>query len=161
MTDVFDEAKRILAALTVDDDAPECPDCGQNGCGWDRYDRLERLAGEVVPELITEMERLYVDRRLSGQANLLLARIVAAANLGAIDGADGFAESYNLPVGPIHKAIPFLQEQGIVVTADGQIRTTQHHTHREPQEKTCPTGTAPQDATTSWAAVAKRNTARP
>lgn len=65
---------------------------------------------------------LAVHRRLSGQANLLLARIVAAANLGAIDGADGFIESYNLPVGPIHKAIPFLNEQGIVVTEEGQIK---------------------------------------
>lgn len=75
----------------------------------------------LIRDVVAEMERLYADRRLGGQANLLLARIIAAANLGAINGADGFVESYNLPVGPIHKAIPFLQEQGIVVTADGQI----------------------------------------
>lgn len=56
------------------------------------------------------------------EANDLLARIVAAANVSAIDGEDGFIESYNLPVGPIHKAIPYLARQGIVVTADGQIR---------------------------------------
>lgn len=56
------------------------------------------------------------------EANHLLAKIVASAMVGAIEGADGFVESYNLPVGPIHKAIPFLQEQGIVVTYDGQIR---------------------------------------
>jgi hypothetical protein len=61
------------------------------------------------------------DSRLLRQANYLLARIVAAANLGAIEGQDGFIESYSLPVGPVHKAIPFLQEQGIVVTNDGQI----------------------------------------
>jgi hypothetical protein len=78
-------------------------------------------APDMVRELVAEVERLSADRRLSGQANLLLARIVAAANLGAIDGSDGFIESYNLPVGPIHKAIPFLQEQGIVITEDGQI----------------------------------------
>lgn len=57
------------------------------------------------------------------RANYLLARIVAAANVGAIDGPDGFIESYNLPVGPIHKAIPFLNEQGIHVTWDGEIKT--------------------------------------
>jgi len=62
-----------------------------------------------------------VEKRILGQANYLLARIVAAANLGAVEGEDGFIKSYNLPVGPIHKAIPFLQEQGIVVTLDGQI----------------------------------------
>jgi hypothetical protein len=72
--------------------------------------------------LRAEIEHLAADRRLLGQANLLLARIVAAANLGAIDGQDGFIESYNLPVGPIHKAIPFLNEQGITVTNDGQIK---------------------------------------
>jgi hypothetical protein len=88
--------------------------------------RFIAAARSLVPELLAEVEKLRAvaakDRRLSGQANLLLARIVAAANLGAIDGADGFIESYNLPVGPIHKAIPFLHEQGIVVTNDGQIK---------------------------------------
>jgi hypothetical protein len=59
LTEVIEEAKRILEALVVDDDAPECPDCGQSGCGWDRYDRLEKLAAEVVPELIAEVERLH------------------------------------------------------------------------------------------------------
>lgn len=81
----------------------------------------------LIREVVAEMERLYVERRLYGQANLLLARIVAAANVGAIDGADGFVESYNLPVGPIHKAIPFLQDQGIVVTLDGQIHNGPEH----------------------------------
>jgi hypothetical protein len=83
---------------------------------------------ELVPstteEDCAELERVRAEcathRKLSGQANYLLARIVAAANLGAI-GTGDFIESYNLPVGPIHKAIPFLQEQGIVVTTDGQI----------------------------------------
>jgi len=78
----------------------------------------------AIDRIADELERLYIDRRLSGQANYLLARIVAAANLGAIDGADGFVDSYSLPVGPIHKAIPFLQEQGIVVTVDGQIKNS-------------------------------------
>lgn len=72
---------------------------------------LEKLRSEMATH-----------RRLSGQANYLLARIVAAANLGAIEGKDGFIESYSLPVGPIHKAIPFLNEQGITVTEDGQIK---------------------------------------
>lgn len=58
------------------------------------------------------------------QAMDLLAEVVAAANLGAVDGDDGFVESYNVPVGPIHKAIPFLAEQGIVVTSDGQVRVS-------------------------------------
>ena len=56
-----------------------------------------------------------------GQANYLLARVVAAANVGAVDGEDGFIERYDMPVGPIHKAIPFLSEAGIVVTLDGRI----------------------------------------
>ncbi|MEN6545198.1 MAG: hypothetical protein ABFE07_04075 [Armatimonadia bacterium] len=79
-----------------------------------------------LADLEAEVDRLRAEnatnRRLSGQANYLLARIVAAANLGAIEGADGFIEAYNLPVGPIHKAIPFLAEQGIAVTQDGQIK---------------------------------------
>lgn len=82
----------------------------------------EHPAQSVLVELIAEVEHLSANRRLLGQANYLLARIVATANLGAIDGTDGFVDSYNLPVGPIHKAIPFLQEQGIVVTTDGQIK---------------------------------------
>lgn len=84
----------------------------------DAYD----AAPGLVRELVAEVERLSVDRRLSGQANYLLARIVAAANLGAIDGDDGFIEAYLIPTGPIHKAIPFLNEQGIHVTNDGQIK---------------------------------------
>jgi hypothetical protein len=82
---------------------------------------LETVGGgiDVHAELVAERN---THRKLSGQANYLLARIVAAANIGAIDGSDGFVESYNLPVGPIHRAIPFLSEQGIVVTLDGQIR---------------------------------------
>ena len=83
---------------------------------------LMQRKADLVPELAAELERLYADSRLLGQANYLLAKVVAAANVGAIDGEDGFVESYNLPVGPIHKAIPFLQEQGIVITQDGQIK---------------------------------------
>lgn len=81
---------------------------------------------DAQADLEAEVDRLRAEnatnRRLSGQANYLLARIVAVANLGAIEGADGFIEAYNLPVGPIHKAIPFLAEQGIAVTQDGQIK---------------------------------------
>lgn len=83
--------------------------------GWEDGALAER---ERPP---AEVERLRTDSLLLGQANYLLAKIVAAANLSAIDGDDGFVESYNLPVGPIQKAIPFLNEQGIVVTEDGQI----------------------------------------
>lgn len=100
---------------------------------------VDRLRGQVeirrnaqyllavqAGELRAEVERLRAEnalnRRLSGQANYLLARIVAAANVSAIEGADGFIESYSLPVGPIHKAIPFLNEQGVAVTSDGQIK---------------------------------------
>lgn len=79
----------------------------------------------VIAELRERAEEAEAERdqhrKLSGQANYLLARIVAIANISAIEGADGFVASYDMPVGPIHKAIPFLSEQGIVVTLDGRI----------------------------------------
>lgn len=84
---------------------------------------MDSRDAETIDHLRAENARLATDRRLLGQANLLLARIVAAANLGAVDGQDGFIESYNLQVGPIHRAIPFLHEQGIVVTNDGAIHS--------------------------------------
>ena len=74
---------------------------------------------------LREFDRLAKQAALGGEANYLLAKIVAAANLGAIDGDDGFVEAYNLPVGPIHKAIKFLNEQGIHITNDGQIKSHQ------------------------------------
>ena len=60
------------------------------------------------------------DARIS-EANRILARIVSAANKGPIEGEDGFILGYEMSVGPIHAAIPFLQKQGIVVTTDGTI----------------------------------------
>lgn len=62
-----------------------------------------------------------MDNELS-EANAILARIVAAANMGALEGEDGFVWGYQMSVGPIHAAIPFLQKQGIVVTLKGEIR---------------------------------------
>jgi len=56
------------------------------------------------------------------EANSILARIVAAANKAPLEGEDGFILGYQMAVGPIHAAIPFLQKQGIVVTARGDIR---------------------------------------
>jgi hypothetical protein len=78
----------------------------------------KHLAAEVA-RLTEERDK---HRKLSGQANYLLARVVAAANISPIEGEDGFVASYDMPVGPIHKAIPFLAEQGIHVTYDGQIK---------------------------------------
>lgn len=96
-------------------DDSRCPACGST-----EHDGRKSLCP------YEEIEHLRIDnathRRLSGQANYLLARVVAAATLGAVEGDDGFIQSYNLPVGPIHKAIPFLNEQGIIVTNDGQIK---------------------------------------
>lgn len=57
----------------------------------------------------------------------LLARIVALANISAIDGEDGFVASYDMPVGPIHAAIPFLASHGIVATIDGRVLKTPGH----------------------------------
>jgi hypothetical protein len=108
-----------------------CPDCGVRGGFETGTAEFIAAAPQLVQELADEVERLRAEsakhRRLSGQANYLLARIIAAANLSAIDGDDGFVASYNLPVGPIHKAIPFLNEQGIVVTNDGQIKNAADH----------------------------------
>lgn len=56
------------------------------------------------------------------EANMILARIVAAANKGPLEGEDGFILGYQMAVGPIHAAIPFLQKNGIVVMPDGEIR---------------------------------------
>lgn len=71
----------------------------------------------------TVAESFSEDHRLAGQGNYLLARIVAVANVSAIDGEDGFVARYDMPVGPIHAAIKYLAEQGIYVTYDGQILT--------------------------------------
>ena len=98
---------------------------GRCACGGWEGNRVDHGAHQIE-QLGAAGWNVVQDRKLLGQANYLLARIVSAANLGAIDGADGFVESYNLPTGPIHKAIPFLQEQGIVVTTDGQIQTCPH-----------------------------------
>lgn len=88
--ELLEEANRILEALVVDDDALECPDCGQNGCGWDRYDRLEKLAAEVVPELIAEVEQLHDLIRLGlarGDAFRTPAAAGARAELRRVAGA--------------------------------------------------------------------------
>lgn len=50
-----------------------------------------------------------------------LARIVSVANLVAHEGPDGFVAGYDMPVGPIHAAIPLLTSHGIVVNLDGTI----------------------------------------
>lgn len=80
--------------------------------------RAMQVLADALEQADHELAQLRVRE---GQANYLLARLVAAANISAIEGADGFIERYDMPVGPIHKAIPFLAEQGIVVTYDGQI----------------------------------------
>lgn len=50
------------------------------------------------------------------EADEILARIVSAANKGALPGEDGFIWGYQMAVGPVHAAIAYLQRQGIVVT---------------------------------------------
>ena len=87
---------------------------------WDEIHTIVN-ALEKSSELASTRQQLAEARKLSGQANYLLARVLSVANVSAIDGADGFIERYDMPVGPIHKIIPFLNEQGIVVTNDGQI----------------------------------------
>ena len=51
----------------------------------------------------------------------VLAHIVSQANVNAVDGDDGFIARYDLPVGSIHKAIPFLARHGIVVDDFGAV----------------------------------------
>ena len=51
----------------------------------------------------------------------VLARVVSSANTGAINGDDGFVESYNVMPGPIHAAIPLLARHGVVVDQDGLV----------------------------------------
>lgn len=57
----------------------------------------------------------------------ILAHIVAQANVNPVAGDDGFIKRYDMPVGSIHKAIPFLAKHGIVVDEYGQV-------HRAAQE---------------------------
>lgn len=85
----------------------------------DRYGNCD-CVDEMIDAVLKQTDYAEV-RKLQGQANYLLSRIVAAANISAIEGKDGFIQGYDMPTGPIHKAIPFLQEQGIAVTYDGQI----------------------------------------
>ena len=47
--DVVDRAKVALAKRL-------CPDCGDERCGWEKHDELERAA-KLVPELVAEVER--------------------------------------------------------------------------------------------------------
>lgn len=54
----------------------------------------------------------------------ILAHIVSQANVNPVGDGD-FIERYDMPVGSIHKAIPFLQRHGIVVDTYGGI-------HRSP-----------------------------
>ena len=50
----------------------------------------------------------------------VLAHIVAQANVNPVGDGD-FIERYDMPVGSIHKAIPFLARHGIVVDMYGYI----------------------------------------
>lgn len=49
--DLISRAKAALAQRL-------CPDCGDERCGWEKYDELERAAA-LVPELVAEVERLH------------------------------------------------------------------------------------------------------
>lgn len=51
--DVVDRAKAALAKRL-------CPDCGDERCGWEKYDELERAA-KLVPELVAEVEQVRDD----------------------------------------------------------------------------------------------------
>lgn len=56
----------------------------------------------------------------------VLAHIVAQANVNPVGDGD-FIERYDMPVGSIHKAIPFLARFGIVVDVYGYVhRSTDH-----------------------------------
>lgn len=54
----------------------------------------------------------------------VIAHIVSQANVNMVEGEDGFISRYDMPVGSIHKAIPFLQRHGIVVDEFGAIHGT-------------------------------------
>lgn len=59
----------------------------------------------------------------------VLAHIVSQANVNPVvaeDAAGEFISRYDMPVGSIHKAIPFLARHGIVVDRYGYV-------HRRPQ----------------------------
>lgn len=50
----------------------------------------------------------------------IIAHIVSQANVNPVGDGD-FVERYDMPVGSIHKAIPFLQRRGIVIDQYGYI----------------------------------------
>lgn len=61
-----------------------------------------------------------------------LARIVSVANVCAVEGDDGFIAGYDIPVGPIHGAIPLLARHGITVNIDGTIHRSTEPIHSHP-----------------------------
>jgi len=96
--------------------SPDCPprphlkvDCTADD--WDEHD----------PAMTPPSEADSAGEDGLGEVLTVLARIVASANTGAIDGDDGFIESYNVMPGPVHAAIPLLARHGIVATWDGAL----------------------------------------
>ena len=61
-----------------------------------------------------------ITREELAEALDVLAHIVAQANVNPVGDGD-FIERYDMPVGSIHKAIPFLARHGIVVDMYGYI----------------------------------------
>ncbi len=71
-------------------------------------------------------ERMLTEQRLVDAAVLVealevIAHIVSQANVNPVDGEDGFIARYDMPVGSIHRAIPFLNRHGWYVDIYGQI----------------------------------------
>ena len=56
----------------------------------------------------------------------ILSHIVSQANVNYVEGEDGFIKRYDMPVGSIHRAIPFLHRYGIVVNQYGKIHRARH-----------------------------------
>lgn len=108
---------------------------------WEYAAAIDVLLAEVRRQAV-EVERLragkaeqveradkWLDRTQDSityftEALDILAHIVSQANVNQV-GEGEWVERYDMPVGSIHKAIPFLQRHGIVVDVYGAI-------HRSP-----------------------------
>lgn len=97
-------AERSLHLATCQ--VPALADCGR--CTWE-LDEIRNVLAAAAP---------VIERQAGAEAAELLAdMVVRCTEHGTQDdnGDGGFVASYLLPTGPIHRAIPWLQERGIVV----------------------------------------------
>ena len=98
----------------------------------------ELNSNEEIADLLGAIIEPYTPKPPRHDADEMLNRITTIANISAIPGNDGFIESYNMPVGPIHAAFAYLQRKGYPTPKAGE--SPRWLVHPDDEDQNCPSG---------------------